>query len=72
MPKRRRLSGTEVCRILETGGFRSVRQRGSHVVMQRKTDRGTITVPIPMHDELKPGTLGSIVRQSRLSSSLFE
>ncbi len=40
--------------------------------MQKMPANGTITVPIPMHKDLKPGTLGSIVRQSKLDRSLFE
>jgi len=36
MSKLRILSGKEVCRILEKHGFVQVRQRGSHIVMQRK------------------------------------
>jgi len=30
------LSGAEVCRILEKHGFVVVRQKGSHIIMQRK------------------------------------
>ena len=32
--------------------------------MQKTDDAGTVTVPVPMHDELKRGTLRSIIRQS--------
>lgn len=49
MAKLRVLSGREVCRILGKHGFVEVRRRGSHVVMQRKTDAGTTTVPVPDH-----------------------
>jgi predicted RNA binding protein YcfA (HicA-like mRNA interferase family) len=35
MPKLGVFSGSELCRILEQRGFRAVRQRGSHVVMQQ-------------------------------------
>jgi predicted RNA binding protein YcfA (HicA-like mRNA interferase family) len=40
--------------------------------MQKKLDGGTITVPIPDHDELRVGTLLSIIRQSALPRSEFE
>ena len=72
MPRLRLLSGREVCRILEFEGFVAVRQRGSHVVMQRKLVGTTITVPVPDHRELKTGTLLSIIRQSQVPRSLFE
>jgi len=43
-------------------GFVQVRQRGSHIVMQKKVEGSTITVPVPNHDELRIGTLQSIIR----------
>jgi predicted RNA binding protein YcfA (HicA-like mRNA interferase family) len=72
MPRLRVFSGTELCRLLETHGFLNVRQRGSHVVMQRRAGSTTITVPVPMHREIRIGTLQSIIRQSGLAKSLFE
>jgi len=70
--KLRVLSGNEVCKILEQHGFVRVRQRGSHIVMQRATDGGTTTVPVPDHTEVKIGTLRSIIRQSGVSRAEFE
>jgi len=72
LAKLRRLSGKEVCTILARHGFREIRRRGSHVVMQKKTDGGTKTVPVPDHKEIRIGTLSSIVRQSGLARSEFE
>ena len=72
MGKLRRLSGREVCKILEAHGFASVQQRGSHIVMQKRSSETTTTVPVPDHSELKTGTLASIIRQSGLPRSLFE
>lgn len=40
--------------------------------MQFKTENSTVTVPVPLHDELRRGTLQSIIRQSGLAKSLFE
>jgi predicted RNA binding protein YcfA (HicA-like mRNA interferase family) len=40
--------------------------------MQKKIPGSTITVPVPNHNELKRGTLKSIIRQSQLPSSEFE
>ena len=72
MGRLRVLSGKEVMDILAAHGFQEVRRRGSHVVMQMRLSDTTITVPVPNHKELKPGTLASIIRQSRLSRSVFE
>jgi predicted RNA binding protein YcfA (HicA-like mRNA interferase family) len=66
------LSGREVCDILRSNGFVEVRRRGSHIVMQKKVDSSTITVPVPDHKEIRIGTLQSIIRQSGLPRSFFE
>lgn len=68
----RALSGREVCDILEKHGFIQVRQRGSHIIMQKKIIGSTITVPVPNHKELRIGTLLSIIRQSGVPKSQFE
>jgi predicted RNA binding protein YcfA (HicA-like mRNA interferase family) len=70
--KLRVLSGKQVCDILEKHGFIQVRQRGSHIVMQKRLPDTTITVPVPNHPEIRIGTLQSIIRQSGLNKSEFE
>lgn len=72
MGRLRVMSGREVCAILRRHGFTLVRQRGSHMVMQRVTSNGTVTVPVPDHKELRAGMLLSILRQSGLPRSEFE
>jgi len=70
--KLRVLSGQEVCQILSQYGFAEVRRRGSHIVMQKKLAKSTITVPVPDHALLKIGPLQSIIRQSGIPRSEFE
>jgi predicted RNA binding protein YcfA (HicA-like mRNA interferase family) len=70
--KLRVLSGNQVCTILVRHGFLEVRQRGSHVVMQKRLPETTVTIPVPNHAELRIGTLQSIIRQSGLPRSEFE
>ena len=72
MGKLRKLSGREVCTILARYNFFEVRQRGSHVVMQQRNENGTVTVPVPHHAELRPGTLQAIIRQSGVPRFEFE
>ncbi len=72
MPRLRMLSGREVCKIMSQHGFEQVRQKGSHIIMQKKEGNTTTTVPVPDHDDLRIGTLLGIVRQSGLPRSLFE
>lgn len=61
-----------MCRILEAHGFVQVRQRGSHAILQKSLPGTTITVPVPLHRELKTGTLLSVIRQSRVPRAMFE
>lgn len=72
MGKLRILSGKEVCLILSVHGFTEVHQRGSHIIMQKNIVGSTITVPVPNHNEIKLGTLQSIIRQSGLPRTEFE
>ena len=72
MPRLRVLSGDDVCKIMAQHGFREVRRKGSHIIMQKNFGRSTITVPVPDHAELRVGTLLGIIRQSGMSRSLFE
>ena len=65
----RTLSGREVCAILRQHGFEQVRQKGSHIIMQKQVPGST--VPVPDHKEIRVGTLMSIIRQSGLDKSLF-
>jgi predicted RNA binding protein YcfA (HicA-like mRNA interferase family) len=66
VPDMRNLSGRDVCEILSHHGFVKIRQRGSHIVMQKKEEGTTTTVPVPDHDVILIGTLMSIIRQSGL------
>ncbi len=72
MGRLRNLSGREVCRILSKHGFSQVRQKGSHAIMQKAEENSTITVPVPLHSEIRIGTLQSIIRQSGIARSEFE
>ncbi len=54
-------SGKDICKILEKFGFSKIRQRGSHVIMQKELPNSTITVPVPQHKEIKIGTLKSMI-----------
>ena len=67
MPKLPHVSGTEIQRALELLGFQKVRQSGSHVVLKRDS-RGCV---VPMHGEVKIGTLAGLLRQAEVSAEEF-
>jgi len=70
--KTRPLTGREVKAILARNGFAEMRRRGSHIVMQKAVPDSTITVIVPDHKIIRPGTLASIIRQSQLPRQAFE
>jgi len=68
MPKLPRISGVAVLRALERLGFERLRQSGSHVMMRR----GASSCVVPMHDEVKAGTLAGVLRQASVIPFLFQ
>ncbi|HYG57688.1 MAG TPA: type II toxin-antitoxin system HicA family toxin [Symbiobacteriaceae bacterium] len=62
------VSGAETLRALSRAGFVQVSQRGSHVKLR---DANGLVVIVPMHDELAPGTLRSILRQATIGVEDF-
>jgi predicted RNA binding protein YcfA (HicA-like mRNA interferase family) len=71
VPKLGVFSGHEIVRILESEGFFRARQKGSHLIMQRRNESGTTTVPVPLHRVVRIGTLQSIIRQSGVARERF-
>ncbi|HMN78009.1 MAG TPA: type II toxin-antitoxin system HicA family toxin [Burkholderiaceae bacterium] len=67
MPKLPRVSGAQALKALQKLGFEKVRQSGSHVIARR----GTKGCVIPMHAELKIGTLAGVLRQAEVSAEEF-
>ncbi|MBB1126988.1 type II toxin-antitoxin system HicA family toxin [Thiospirillum jenense] len=72
MGKLKTLAGKEICAILTCHGFIAIRQRGSHIIMQKQLNDSTITVPVPNHAAVRIGTLQSIIRQSGVPRHQFE
>ncbi len=67
MPKTPRISSREAIRTLECLGFEQIRQTVSHVVLKRMTEEGEIGCVVPMHRELKVGTLRGILKQAQVT-----
>ena len=52
----------ELFRILKKDGWRVVRQKGSHVIMQHPKKAGRLAVPFHGGKEVKHGTLKTILK----------
>lgn len=61
------VGGADVIAALSKAGFVQVSQRGSPVKLRREGR----TVIVPLHRELAPGTLRSILRQAGLTAAEF-
>jgi predicted RNA binding protein YcfA (HicA-like mRNA interferase family) len=72
MPALRKVSGKECLKILcNKFGFQTVRQRCSHVLIKKETSEGKIGTVVPMHDELRIGTLKAILKQAQVNEEEF-
>ncbi|QDL08186.1 hypothetical protein DP113_09930 [Brasilonema octagenarum UFV-E1] len=71
MPKLPRIPSKEAIRALERLGFEQVRQTASHVVMKKETPDGEIGCVVPVHRELKVGTLSGILKQAQVTTEEF-
>lgn len=72
MLKLPKLSGQEIVKILvKEFGFEISRQRGSHVVLKKMEKGKKIVTIVPLHEEVKPGTLLGILRLARIRKEEF-
>jgi len=71
MRRLRKVTGQEAIRALQRLGFEKVRQRGSHVILKKETSEGAVGCVIPLHRELKVGTLRGILRQAKVTPDEF-
>ena len=68
MPGLRKVSGKEAVKILcNKFGFQITGRKGSHVRLAKLTQQEKMGTVIPMHSELKIGTL----KQAKISSEEF-
>ncbi|MCY9787928.1 type II toxin-antitoxin system HicA family toxin [Nocardiopsis sp. EMB25] len=59
-------SGSQVVAALKRVGFEHVRTKGDHAKLRRVEDSRTVIVPL--HKELKRGTVVSVLKQAGLTA----
>ncbi|XHH08673.1 MAG: type II toxin-antitoxin system HicA family toxin [Candidatus Bathyarchaeia archaeon] len=72
MPKQKPLSGLRIIKALTKAGFEIIGRKGSHVRLKKKAIQNVKIVIVPVHPEIKKGTLKSILRQSGLTEEDLE
>ena len=65
------ISGIEVIKRLKKTGFVATRQRGSHIRLEKSSMEGMVKITVPLHKELKKGTLKRIIKDAGLSVDEF-
>jgi predicted RNA binding protein YcfA (HicA-like mRNA interferase family) len=72
LPHLKPVSGEETIRILcNNFGFSVTGHSGSHVRLSKMSSEGKIGTVIPLHDELKPGTLRGVLRLAKVDIDEF-
>ncbi|KKR91427.1 MAG: YcfA family protein [Candidatus Falkowbacteria bacterium GW2011_GWA2_41_14] len=66
MPKLKQFSGKEIVRIFEEYGFEVRRTVGSHVRLTLMQNDSSYHVTIPLHKQIKKGTLCCIIKDFEL------
>ena len=70
MPKIPPLSPEKLIKILQKVGFRTIRQKGSHVIMMNNK-RTRIVIPVHPGREVKPGLVRAIIKEAGITREEF-
>ncbi len=72
MPKLREVSGKTAVKILcNKFGFEISGHSGSHVRLSKMTPEGKVGTVVPMHEQLKIGTLRGILKLAKVDPDEF-
>ncbi len=61
----------KVIRALRRHGWVLVRQKGSHIRLQKHTEQETLKLTVPAHRPIKRSTLSHILKQAKLDVDHF-
>jgi predicted RNA binding protein YcfA (HicA-like mRNA interferase family) len=72
LPKLRNVSGKTAIKILcNRFGFEISGRSGSHVRLSKMTSEGKVGTVVPVHEELKIGTLRGILKLAKIDPEEF-
>ena len=64
-------SGWTVVRAFERAGWTVSRQRGSHVILEKKGAENILSIPVHSSRSVKRGTLRNLIRDAGMSTDDF-
>jgi len=68
----KKISGREIIKILcNKFGFVTVRQSGSHVCLVKQTSEGKVGTVVPLHKQVRIGTLKKALKLAKISEKDF-
>lgn len=62
---------TQIVRALQRDGWSVVRQRGSHIRLEKRVGTDLLKITVPAHRSVKRSTLAHILKQARLDVDGF-
>ncbi len=65
------LSYLKIINALKRDGWVVVRQRGSHIRLQKHIDNEVLKLTVPAHKSVKRSTLSHIIKQAKLTAEDF-
>ncbi len=65
------LNYIEILSALQRDGWSVVRQRGSHIRLEKRLPAGLLKLTVPAHTPVKRSTLAHILKQARLTPAMF-
>jgi predicted RNA binding protein YcfA (HicA-like mRNA interferase family) len=65
------LNYQQVIKALRRDGWIVIRQKGSHIRLQKRLPNETLKIIVPAHRPIKRSTLSHILKQAHLSVSEF-
>jgi predicted RNA binding protein YcfA (HicA-like mRNA interferase family) len=65
------LSYQKIIAALERDGWIVVRQRGSHIRLEKKLSDETLKITVPAHRPVKRSTLAKILKQAKINLDRF-
>lgn len=71
MTKVPELSYDRIIRALQRDGWVVVRQKGSHIRLQKHTPAETLKIIVPAHRPVKRSTLAHILKQAKVTPERF-
>ena len=61
------VSGEKAIKAFSNAGFVKVRQRGSHVRLEKIEGNDIIKLTVPLHNPMKKGTLSRLIKDAGLT-----